>query len=151
MQQFAQAFVNLHPVQEKPIPELAIFPDSGLIQDSLALLPEGAFGFDRFKDVFIANYQISDDLVTVFLSRCPNPSEAAKLSIAYQEYLSEYGGESVLVSIPFFNGKLIQLHNMFEFVFTHNTYVAGVHQAPTKTAAETLVKQLSAQLSENIR
>jgi len=151
MQQFAQAFVNLHPVQVKPIPELSIFPDSGLIQDSLALLPEGAFGFKQFKDVFIADYQINDDQVTVFISRCPNPSEAAKISIAYQEYLLEYGGESVPVSIPLFNGKLIQLHNMFELVFTHNDYVGGVHQAPTQTAAETLAKQLSAQLTENMR
>jgi len=151
MQQFAQAFVNLHPLQVKPIPELSIFPDSGLIQDSLALLPGGAFGFDQFKDVFIADYQINSDQATVFISRCPNPSEAANLSIAYKEYLLEYGGESVPVSIPLFNGKLIQLHNMFELVFTHNAYIAGVHQAPTQIAAETLAKQLSAQLSENIR
>ena len=151
MREFAQTFVNQHPMQEKPIPELSIFPDLNLVKDSVALFPEGAFGFEQFKDVFTANYQIGNDQVTVFISRCLNPSQAAKLSKAYQAYLLEYGGELTVHSTPIVNGKLIQIHDMFEFVFTHNDYIAGVHLSPTQIAAETLAKHLSAALSEHTR
>ncbi len=151
MREFAQTFVDQHPVQEKPIPELSIFPSSNLVKNSVALFSEGAFGFEQFKDVYTANYQIDDDKVTVFISRCPNPSEAEKISKAYQAYLLEYGGELTDHSTGFINGKLIQIHDMFEFVFTHNGYIAGVHLAPTQIAAETLAQHLSAALSEHTR
>jgi len=147
MYQFAQAFVNQNPVQVEPIKELNLFPNSGLIPGSLTLFPKGAFGFDRFKDVFVASYNSKDEQVTAFMSRCPNPSEAANLSVAYLEFLKEYGGEVIPLSSQTPNAKLIRIHGMFELVFTHQVYVAGVHQAPTREAAENLAKQLSENLS----
>lgn len=149
MKEFAQTFVDQHPVQEEPIAELSIFPNSNLVKDSIVLFPKGAFGFEQFKDVFTANYQIGDDQVTAFISRCTNPSEAVKLSKAYQDYLLEYGGESATHSTSINDGKLIKVLDMFEFIFTHNGYIAGVHLAPTQKAAETLAQDLSEALSED--
>lgn len=151
MQQFAQAFVDQHPVQTDPIPELSIFPTANLLKDSVTLFPEGALGFEQFKDVFLAEYNVGDSPVTVFISRCRNPSETVNLSEAYQAYLLEFDGELQAGSTSIKNGKLIRLHDMFELVFTHKNYIAGVHQAPTQTAAETLAQKLSAALSKHIR
>ena len=147
MQDFAQAFVNQNPVQTKPIPELSLFPISNLVPGSLTLFPDGAFGFDGFKDVFIAKYYSKNDQVTAFISRCPNPFEAINLSSAYQQFLKEYGGEVVAPSVQIPNAKLIRIQDMFELVFTYNFYIGGVHQAPTQEAAENLAQQLSAKLS----
>ena len=147
MQGFAQAFVNQNPVQEKPIPELSLFPVSNLVPNSLTMFPDGAFGFDKFKDVFVARYQSKGDQVTVFISRCPNPSKAVNLGSAYQEFLKQYGGEVVPLSSQLLNATLIRIQDMFELVFTYDVYIAGVHQAPTQEAAESLAKQLSVKLS----
>ena len=86
-----------------------------------------------------------------FLSKKEAPEEAERVVKAYHAFLLESGGTAVPLSTDLTSGALVEILDTFELIFRHGRYVAGVHEAPTRKAAEKLASMLNGHLVEAVR
>jgi Family of unknown function (DUF6599) len=129
------------------IAELALFPAEHLKRDTISLLAADAFGFDRFRSVFTAQYRLGATELTAFLSQQARPAEAAKLAAAYHQFLLKNGGKEVKPGPGLAGVRMVELFGTYELVFSQGAVLAGVHGAEKKEAAEELARILKQRLS----
>ena len=127
--------------------ELALFPAEHLKRESISLLAADAFGFDRFRSVFTAQYTMGDTELTAFLSQQARPAEAAELAAAYHQFLLNNGGKGVKPGPGLSGVRMVELFGTYEIVFSQGPVVAGVHGAEQREAAEQLARVLKQRLS----
>ncbi len=142
----ATRFVADHPAGESRLAQLEILPTENLVPGSFTLQSSDAFGFDRFKNVFTANYRSNDAEVTAFVTSCADARAAADLRDAYRAFLIANGGKE-LPSAGGEWGKPIEIMGSVEIVFSKGTLVAGVHSAPSLAAAEQLARRVNERLA----
>ena len=147
LRQLAAGFIEDHPVQTAAASEQELFPAEGLDRESVVRLTEDAFGFDRLDDVYAAEYQINDEMATVFLSRRPSDEAARLLASDFHRFLLEFGGidekwDGIQGAL---SAELMGLHGV---VFTVGPFLAGVHEADSRTLARELALRLSNKLKE---
>lgn len=148
---FGKNFVKKTSVEAHDLEELALFPMDHLEEGSIALLISNAFGFSGLKNCFTARYYVDGEQMLAFLSRKEGPEGAQRVVRAYQAFLLENGGTAVPLSTDLTSGALVEILDTFELIFRHGPYVAGVHEAPTRKAAEKLASMLNGHLVEAIR
>jgi hypothetical protein len=146
-----RAFVQKTPVKEEHIDELALFPQEHLEAGSIVLLPSDAFGFHAMKNVFTGLYHVNGQELTAFVIRTGAEDEAVKLVAAYQAFLEANGGTRAPMTSPIEGGILVEIMETFELFFPHGPYVAGVHEAESLQAAETLAITLELTLARSVR
>jgi hypothetical protein len=129
------------------ITELALFPAQHLKRESISLLAADAFGFDRFRWVFTAQYRMDDTELTAFLSQQARTAEAAELAAAYHQFLLNNGGKEVKPGSGLSGVRMVELFGTYELVFSQGPVVAGVHGAEKREAAEELARILKQRLS----
>jgi hypothetical protein len=114
--------------------EQALFPPEGLIPGSIALVPSDVFGFDRLRNVFVARYRDGANEVTLFAAKRGAPDEAARAAGELRGFfVADCGGTET----PAPQGAaIIDLGGSFEAVFARGPYLAGVHQAADREAAQ---------------
>ncbi|HVO84228.1 MAG TPA: DUF6599 family protein [Syntrophobacteria bacterium] len=127
--------------------ELALFPAAHLKGETISLLAADAFGFDRFRSVFTAQYRLGDTELTAFLSQQARPAEAAELAAAYHQFLLQNGGKEVKPGPGLVGVRMVELFGTYELVFSEGSVLAGVHGAEKKAAAEELARILKQRLS----
>ncbi len=142
MTALAQAFVAAHPVETARLNERTLFPENGLVADSIKLTPTNAFGFDQFDNVFTADYQWGDETATAFISRRSTTAEATELAAAYAEFLITYGGERRNAPTDATPLQLIEILDLYEIVFSRGAFLAGVHEVNDPARGATLAEQL---------
>jgi hypothetical protein len=147
MRSLAHNFVKRTGLYGERIEELALFPREGLDKDSITLLASDAFGFDRFDNVFMANYVWEDIQLAAFLSVRGGSSEASKLAAAYHAFLVENGGVDVKSDVGIPGAKVVKIFDTFELFFSHGKVLAGVHGAENRGQAERLAVGLMRRLS----
>jgi len=147
MRSFAHYFIKKMEVHGGTIEELALFPRGQLDEDSITLLISDAFGFNRFDNVFMANYILEDIELTGFLSLRENSSEASELVTAYHTFLIANGGVDVKPGMEIPGAKLVKILDTFELIFSHGKFLAGVHAAEDRGQAEKLAVTLMQKLS----
>jgi hypothetical protein len=147
MRSFANDFIRKTGFHAEGIEELALFPREGLDEDGITLLISDAFGFDRFDNVFTANYALEDTELTAFLSVRKDLSEASELLAAYHTFLIANGGVDVKPGMEIPGAKLVKILDTFELIFGHGRILAGVHAAEDKGQAEKLAVALMGKLS----
>ena len=147
MQSFARNFIKKTGVHGERIEELALFPREQLDEDGITLLISDAFGFDRFDNVFMANYTLENTELTAFLSVRGDSSEASELVVAYQRFLIANGGVDIKSSTEIPGAKLVEILDTFELIFSHGRFLAGVHAGEDKGHAERLAVTLMQKLS----
>lgn len=145
---FGRSFVEKNPTGDEQIEELALFPAAQMVPHSAKLFVVNAFGFSGLKNVFAARYELNGEAVTGFLSRQQSPEDAEKMAEAYQAFLLDLDGRDMPLTRAFPNGRLIQIFDRFEFVFHHDGYVAGVHDAESQAAALELSGMIRNRLDE---
>jgi hypothetical protein len=128
------------------IAELALFPAEHLKRETISLLAADAFGFDRFRSVFIAQYRLGDTELTAFLSQQARPAEAAELAAAYHQFLLKNGGKEVKPGPGLAGVRMVELFGTYELVFSQGPVLAGVHGAEKREAAEELARILKQRL-----
>jgi hypothetical protein len=136
------AFIDAQQMPAEAIEELAWLPSGGLIPDSVALHPTGAFGFEAFDHLFSARYRLDDREATAFFQRCRTAENAERLAGQYQTFLLEYDGAAVPAPHPPPNSRLIRVMGRYTMIFTLGELVAGVQEAETPQQAETLGRHL---------
>ena len=83
MLSFSGDFIKNRSIQEKTIPEIALFPSENLDSNSIVLLPSNVFGFDQLNRVFAADYKTEKGKIKAFFSRRKNQKEAKELAKSY--------------------------------------------------------------------
>lgn len=149
MTALARAFMDSRPSSGAAIAERSLFPEEGLEERSIALIPADAFGVPGLDGVFTAVYRQGTSEATVFLSKRATPREAETLAASYLEFLKTYGGQ-LEASDPRAPGGavIIAIMDAYEVVFTQGPYLAGVHESADKEVAVTLARRLQAKLKE---
>jgi len=148
MRIFSQHFIQRTPVNAGKLEELDLFPAQNLDPNSLALITEGGFGYDRFNRIFTAGYTEGDIRMTAFLSRRSSGAEAQQLAQGYHEFLITYGGKVVKTELPLNDVQVVDILGNYELFFVHGHYLAGVHEAADKEQAEQLALSMDKKLSE---
>jgi hypothetical protein len=128
------------------ITELTLFPAENLLAETIKLYLTSAFGCEKLTDIFSAKYQINDETITAFLSRRSSPAQAAEVAEQYHKFLLDNGASDVPTDNP--QIKLFDYYGTTEIVFATGTFVAGIHEAENREAAQKLVQILLNKLSE---
>jgi hypothetical protein len=129
--------------------DAARFPQEGLIAGSVMLLSADVFGFDGLKDVFVAHYRDGTDEFTLFVAQRANATEATTAATALRGFfVTDCGGKEVAPAPSSPAGAvIIDGGGTFDGVFTTGAFLAGVHQAPSREAAERWLARLAQHLA----
>ncbi len=152
----AQAFVKDTPLEERESEEASViadtdlFPEEGLVDNSISLLSANVFGYDELEDIYVATYELDGKMATAFLSRRESPEAAEELAAGYADFLLRFGGEKKERELAAAHGdiQLIEIMGMYELIFTHNAFLAGVHEASSGADAERLGEMLRSRIAE---
>jgi hypothetical protein len=150
MTSLAKNFINDTPVETKSIKRLGFFPQENLDYNSMTLIARDAFGFDGLDRVFTARYTIGGRKVTAFISKRKTPQEAKEFVIGLHRYFISFGGKDVTLDIAVKDVKMVEIMDFFDIMFSINSYLAGVHEASTKTDAKEVAEGLAKTLREAI-
>jgi hypothetical protein len=145
---FAEAFIEKHPIKTQTIGENELFPQEGLILNSISLVSADAFGYDRFDQIFTATYKIEDTELMAYYSRRKTPREAQKLASRYGDFLVEFGGKTDESDLGIRTAEMIHILDTYEIVFSHGPYLAGVREAAGRQPAQELAMQLFNRIKE---
>ena len=147
MLRLAENFVKDTAVPNQPIEGLDFFPPENLDKDSMTLIARNAFGYDGLDRVFTAIYTIDGGRVTAFISKRKTSREAKDLVQGFHQFLKAFDGKDVRPEGGVQNVKMVEIMDAFYTVFSHDVYVAGVHEASTRKQAE----QLSGIIAKNLK
>jgi hypothetical protein len=145
---FAEAFIEMHPIQTQTIGQKELFPEGGLVPNSISLVSADAFGYDGFDQIFTATYKIEDSELMAYYSRRKTPREAQELASSYRDFLVEFGGNPAESDLGIKTAEMINILDTYEIVFSHGPYLAGVREAADKQPAQELAIQLFNRIKE---
>jgi hypothetical protein len=147
MLKLAENFVKETAVQSQTIEGLDFFPPENLDKDSMTFIARNAFGYDGLDRVFTATYTIDGGRVTAFISKRKTAREAKDLVKGFHQFLKAFDGKDVRLEGGVQNVKRVEIMEAFYTVFSHDVYVAGVHEASSSKQAE----QLSGFIAKNLK
>lgn len=151
LSQMARQFVKDTPVQSADMHELTLFPQENQIKGSAAMIPKDAFGYDRLDKVFTITYQIVDDEAIAFISKRNSPAAAKELVNGLYAYFKEFGANDIKVNTSIKGARMIEIMGTYEYIFSINNYIAGVHEAPSQKQAEKLAQMLALSLQNKMK
>jgi len=136
MELTAAEFIRHNQARSETIGEIALFPRRQLAAGSITLIPADAFGYQRLDRVFTAKYRLDRTDITLFVSRRKNAAEAEQLAASYHDFLITYGGESLPVRTGIEHARLVYIFDTYELIFYVGSFMAGIHEAADRRAAE---------------
>jgi hypothetical protein len=139
---YAESYVRGKPVDLDTAGERVPFPPDNLDDASITLLSADVFGFDRLNQVYVARYQTAAGPITAFLSERASAEEARELAAAYQQFLLTNGGVERPTAVHIPGGKVVQVFDSYEVIFSKGRRLAGTHDAVAEDAAQQLALQL---------
>ena len=140
--------------KDEQITELALFPQEGLVSGSNRLYLASAFGFKDLTNIFTAAYKLGGQTLTAFIGRRPDANDAQKMAESYYRFLIENGGVAKPTadeSLKSWQGRVVDFYGTTEIVLTAGPFVAGIHEADDRQAAEQLAAVLASKLSESAK
>jgi hypothetical protein len=146
---YAERYVNSKPADTATAGERAPFPPDNLDESSITLLAADVFGFDRLNQVYVASYQTAAGPITAFVSERASAEEAGELAASYRQFLLANGGVERPTAVTIPEGKMVQVFDSYEVIFSKGRMLAGVHDAGAEDAAQQLAAQLYRGLPEN--
>ncbi len=150
MQAVAVAFNQATPVTTAAISETALFPTAGLDPQSILLVPTDAFGFEKFDQVFVAEYHLNGNALNAFVSDRGSPEAARELAAAYRAFLLAFGGKAIDDG-GIRDAVMVEIMDEYVIVFTREGYIAGVSAAADKDQAAALARTLDISIEDAIR
>jgi len=147
METLGTAFVKSVGSTAGEIEELAAFPKENLVPQSFKLYISGAYGYDSFKDLYAAKYDINGSQTTAFLCKLPDSAAAEKFAAEYRKFLTDNGGTAKTAVNETLKGDVFDMAGEIEVVFTKGVYVGGVHGAEKQETAETVALKVLEKLN----
>ena len=144
MEHFGEMYAAQTPIDQDDTELLTdLFPSRDMVSGSTSLIQANAFGFERLGNVYTASYKIGLAEAIAFVSLRASESAAAELADAFAVFWKEnFDASETAVQVGGSSAKLLDLDGYYEIVFTHGPYLAGVHQATDRQAAERLAAAL---------
>ncbi len=148
MQRIAEAFNRSRTVQSATIAEPDLFPHSGLNRDSITMIPDDAFGFNKLDRVFVGEYDFEGADLTAFLSDRQSPAAAERLAADYLAFLTQFGGKDITpeTKLGIRGAVMVEIMGAYDIFFSRDAYFAGVHEATAKIRAIRLAARLAERL-----
>jgi hypothetical protein len=148
MQNITEAFNRSRTVQSATIAEPDLFPPGGLNRDSITMIPDDAFGFNKLDRVFVGEYDFEGAGLTAFLSDRQSPAAADRLAADYLAFLTQFGGKDVTpkAELGIHGAIMVEILGAYDIFFSRGDYFAGVHEATDKTRAIRLAAKLAERL-----
>lgn len=144
----ARAYLRANTVQQATgAGQAALLPAEGMQEDSRMLLARDAFGMAGLDQVQVAIYPRRDEELMAFVSRRGDAAQAQAKARAYAQFLLANGGKEAGPS-GFAEGRLINIMDTWEIVFSQGPFMAGVRGAEDKEATIDLARRLRALLKE---
>lgn len=112
----------------------ALLPRDGMHGNSLAFIPNDAFGFETLDNIHAASYRLAGDDAVWFVTVTTDHAAAATLVSQYAEEFSRFGGSQAVVHVQGFSGVMF---DTWETIAHTNDIVFGVRDAD---AYETLTQ-----------
>ena len=147
MESLGTAFVKSVGSMAGEIEELASFPKENLVPQSFKLYISGAYGYDGFKDLYSAKYDINGSRTTAFLCKLPDNAAAEKLAAEYRKFLTDNGGIAKAAANTALKDAVFEVVGELEIVFAKGAFVGGVHGAEKQEAAEIVAARILEQLN----
>jgi hypothetical protein len=127
------------------MPVFDLFPTENLVADSFKFINADAFSCSDLKNIFTANYKISGNDITAYLSKNSPADTYAK----YYRFLIDNGAKDLQHTIKLSDSKAVELFGTNEIFFVTGGFFAGVRaSAPIddlQKLAEKLIENLSKQ------
>jgi len=140
--------------KDEHIVELTFFPQEGLVAGGNRLYLASAFGFKDLTNIFTAGYKLRDWTITAFIGRRLDANDARKMAESYHRFLIENGGAAKPTTDESFKdwqGRVVDFYGTTEIVFAVGPFVAGIHEADDRQAAEQLAAVLAGKLAESAK
>ena len=144
----AETFIRNTPFETITINEKELFPEQGLVRNSIALIAANAFGYEGFDKIYTAQYEFDGQNIMAYLSLRQAPAKAEELALAYTQFLITYGGKAVETELPIKNARWIEILDVYEIVFSHESYLAGIREAASIDQAKMLATRLYHRIKE---
>ncbi len=147
LEPFTTALVANLPAAAEGGNPAALFPQRGLVADSVRLQAADAFGLAGFNNVYTAEYSVAGAQATAFLAQRPDAAQAAAEARRYQEFLQANGYRAVQNPTIPENITILTLEDFYEAIVVVEQTLAGVHEAPSLAAALDLAKTIQEALT----
>ena len=124
-------------------PEFAFLPPDDMMADSEKFYPDNAYSFADLDKVVSVKYAIGGEEITAFVSIRNDESEASSLAGKYHDFLTQMGAEKVdpgESEIP--NLLASDVLGDYEYIFSVNNILAGIHAAPDKELGKQLAERI---------
>jgi len=144
----AETFIHNTPAEAAAADETAVFPKQDMVKNSIVLIAANAFGYDGFDKIYSAEYELSGQRLTAYLSHRRTSAEAEKLASAYTAFLLTYGGENVEEPMPIKGARIIKILDTYEIIFSRGSYLAGIREAATVHEAKMMADRLYGRIKE---
>ena len=115
------------------------FVEDGLVEGSISLHLDGAFGFAGLGDIFTARYLIDGKKVEAFLSERGSVEEAEAVAKSYYDFLIENGAKQKVADNEVFEGMVLDFYGEMKIVFSVGRFVFGISNAADQKVGEKLV------------
>jgi hypothetical protein len=148
MKELGAEFANGVGAGAGQIEELLLFPKEDLVPQSFKLYISGAYGYDGFKDLYGASYNVGGENVTGFICKVPDAAVADKLATDYKKFLTDNGGAPAAAANSLLKDSVFDMGGETEIVFAKGRFVAGVHGAEKQDVAETAALRILERLSK---
>jgi hypothetical protein len=143
---FATALLARMPFESEAPGQAALFPQEGLVPDTVRLCPADAFGCEGLNNTLTAEYRLKSGKATAFIARRDTPAQAQAEARRYLDFLTANGYQKVPTPGEPEDLAALVLDNSFELVWVQGRTMAGVHDATTLAAALELAGKLRAAL-----
>jgi len=147
MNLLAERFISNTRTETAVINEMDLFPQQGLVADSIALISSDAFGYEGLDKVYTAEYELDGAGLMAYFSRRQTVDDAGKLSTSYRNFLVNFGGQTIETQLPIKDAQLVEILDTYEIIFFYGAYMAGVREAVTIDQAKKLAIRLYRELS----
>ena len=130
--------------------DMDLLDGEGLVQGSVKLYLDDAFGYEKFEGVYTARYNVGNRPATAFVVRTDSAEHAVVLCRDYSRFLVENGGEPIALpegELSRIGAQAIDFYGRTELVFAAGVFVAGAHDCPDKDIAV----ELAAVILDNVR
>lgn len=136
------AFFKNIPVSQGILRHLDIFPPAAAAQERAVLYKGSAFGYDGFDRTYAVSVREDGAALTAFVAAGKNSRDGRVSAEAFIRFLKENGATHVSGTDPEQDVVVLDFYGFTEVVFSHGPFVAGVHEADRREAAERWAKLL---------
>jgi hypothetical protein len=148
LKMMAKTFIRNTPVKAVTVNQTDLFPEEGLVKNSIILISSDAFGYDGYDKIYTAEYEFNDQSLMAYLSHRGTPAEAKALAMNYTKFLLAYGGKNIEAQVPIKDARLIEILDTYEIVFSHDSYLAGIRDAASINQLKMLAIRLYNRINE---